>query len=71
LARKNTRRSGSLVTIHDVARHAGVLPMTVSRGINSESNVRQQTRARVDAPAPQTKSKTVIPVCVLIRMHHA
>jgi len=49
LARKSTRRSGSVVTIHDVARHAGVSPMTVSRVINSESNVRDETRAKVTA----------------------
>jgi LacI family transcriptional regulator len=49
LVRKNGRRSGSMVTIHDVARHAGVSPMTVSRVINSETNVRDETRAKVAA----------------------
>jgi LacI family transcriptional regulator len=48
LAKKNARRSGSVVTIHDVARHAGVSPMTVSRVINSENNVRDETRERVN-----------------------
>jgi LacI family transcriptional regulator len=49
LAKKSGRRSGSVVTIHDVARHAGVSPMTVSRVINAETNVRDETRARVSA----------------------
>lgn len=49
LARKNARRSGNMVTIHEVARHAGVSPMTVSRVINAENNVREETRERVNA----------------------
>ncbi len=47
MARKVSRRGGNIVTIHDVARHVGVSPMTVSRVINGEKNVREETRARV------------------------
>ena len=47
--RKGARRGGNVVTIHDVARHASVSPMTVSRVVNGESNVRDATRARVQA----------------------
>lgn len=36
-------------TIGDVARHAGVSPMTVSRVINGETTVREQSRERVEA----------------------
>lgn len=42
-----TRRSGSGVKIADVARRAGVSPMTVSRVVNEESNVRAGTREAV------------------------
>ena len=49
MPKKSGRRSGRVITIHDVAQHAGVSPMTVSRVINGESNVREETRARVAA----------------------
>jgi LacI family transcriptional regulator, galactose operon repressor len=49
LAQKGGRRSNKVVTIHEVARHAGVSPMTVSRVVNGETNVRDSTRAKVDA----------------------
>jgi len=49
MPKKNARRSGKVITIHDVARHADVSPMTVSRVINGEANVREETRARVAA----------------------
>jgi len=44
-----SRRHHARVTISDVAVRAGVSPMTVSRVINSEDNVRDSTRAAVDA----------------------
>jgi LacI family transcriptional regulator len=44
---KSGRRRGGAVTIHEVARHANVSPMTVSRVINGESNVREATRELV------------------------
>ncbi|HEX8660920.1 MAG TPA: LacI family DNA-binding transcriptional regulator [Brevundimonas sp.] len=44
---RSTRRKGGGHTIDDVARHAGVSPMTVSRVINDERNVRDTTRKRV------------------------
>ena len=36
-------------TIKDVAQHAGVSAMTVSRVLNAEPNVREETRERVQA----------------------
>lgn len=46
---KPARRQRSALTIHDVARYAGVSPMTVSRVINGEKNVRESTREAVNA----------------------
>jgi len=43
------RRKHGTVTIQHVARAAGVSAMTVSRVINGESNVRESTRAAVEA----------------------
>lgn len=44
---KAARRGRNTSTIHDVARHCGVSPMTVSRVINAESTVREETRQKV------------------------
>lgn len=44
-----SRKSRDGVTIDDVARHAGVSPMTVSRVINGGANVRAKTREIVRA----------------------
>ncbi|WP_347302790.1 LacI family DNA-binding transcriptional regulator [Croceibacterium sp. TMG7-5b_MA50] len=46
---KTSRRQRSAPTIIDVAKRAGVSPMTVSRVINGESNVRPATRELVNA----------------------
>ena len=42
-----TRKTRNLITINDVARRAGVSPMTVSRVVNDEKNVRDATREAV------------------------
>lgn len=44
-----SRRQRNAPTISDVAAHAGVSPMTVSRVINGEGNVREETRNTVRA----------------------
>lgn len=44
-----SRRQRNAPTINDVAKHAGVSPMTVSRVINSEEVVKQSTREKVQA----------------------
>jgi LacI family transcriptional regulator len=43
-----TRGARNAPTINDVARHAGVSPMTVSRVINNEGSVRAATREKVE-----------------------
>lgn len=46
---KASRRQRRTATINDVARRAGVSPMTVSRVINGEKNVKPATRELVEA----------------------
>ncbi|WP_235037719.1 MULTISPECIES: LacI family DNA-binding transcriptional regulator [unclassified Novosphingobium] len=46
---KSARRSRAGITIADVAQHAGVSLMTVSRVMNGKANVRPETRDLVDA----------------------
>ncbi|MDI1294615.1 MAG: LacI family DNA-binding transcriptional regulator [bacterium] len=46
---RHSRRQRNAPTINDVAAHAGVSPMTVSRVINGEQVVRAATKAKVDA----------------------
>ncbi|RIA43697.1 LacI family transcriptional regulator [Hephaestia caeni] len=48
MAKKPSRRGSSAPTIADVAKRAGVSPMTVSRVINGEQTVRPLTRAAVE-----------------------
>ncbi|WP_193161922.1 LacI family DNA-binding transcriptional regulator [Microbulbifer hainanensis] len=47
MKQRQSRRQRNAPTISDVARSAGVSPMTVSRVINGESNVRAKTRDAV------------------------
>lgn len=46
---RTSRRQHNAPTINDVAKHAGVSPMTVSRVINDEQTVRPTTREKVKA----------------------
>ena len=49
MRQRTSRRHKTTVTISDVAELAGVSPMTVSRVLNGESNVRPATRDAVNA----------------------
>src|SRR3546814_15891207 len=46
---RSSRRQRNAPTINDVAKHAGVSPMTVSRVINGEQIIRSAPKAKVEA----------------------
>lgn len=46
--KRTQRRRRNAVTMHEVARHIGVSPMTVSRVLSGDANVRSETRQRVE-----------------------
>ena len=52
--RRRTRRSSGAVTLHDVARLAGVAPITASRALNAPEQVSQDVRQRVAEAVAQT-----------------
>jgi LacI family transcriptional regulator len=47
--KRTPRRRRNAVTMHEVAKHAGVSPMTVSRALSGDAHVEEATRQRVEA----------------------
>ena len=47
--KRTPRRRRNAVTMHEVAKHAGVSPMTVSRALSGDAHVQEHMRARVQA----------------------
>ena len=47
--KRTPRRRRNAVTMHEVAKHAGVSPMTVSRALSGDAHVEAATRQRVEA----------------------
>jgi len=52
--RRRTRRGSGAVTLHDVARLAGVAPITASRALNAPNQVSEDVRKRVADAVAQT-----------------
>ena len=53
-AKRRSRRSSGAVTLHDVARLAGVAPITASRAINKPAQVSEDVRRRVAKAVAKT-----------------
>ena len=51
---RRSRRSSGAVTLHDVARLAGVAPITASRAVNTPDRVSDEVRRRVQQAIAQT-----------------
>ena len=53
MAGKAKRNGGGEITMSDIARHAGVSPMTVSRALSDPTSVSEKMRRKVDAAVRQ------------------
>jgi LacI family gluconate utilization system Gnt-I transcriptional repressor len=51
---RRTRRGSGAVTLHDVAKLAGVAPITASRAVNNPEQVSDEVRAKVSAAIART-----------------
>src|SRR5437763_2447582 len=47
--KRNARNGSGEITMSDIAHHAGVSPMTVSRALSDPSSVSEKMRRKVDA----------------------
>jgi LacI family gluconate utilization system Gnt-I transcriptional repressor len=54
LVDRNKKTSGRMVRVEDVAREAGVSPITVSRTLSNPEKVREETRKKVEAAVAKT-----------------
>ena len=50
---RKARNGGGEITMSDIARHAGVSPMTVSRALSDPASVSDKMRRKVDAAVRQ------------------
>ena len=56
---RKARNGGGEITMSDIARHAGVSPMTVSRALSDPASVSDKMRRKVDATVRQSMNSAI------------